>query len=113
MLINLIKRHKQAEIIGAMLKFQTWPYTILSAPEPPMSTIQPTWDMYPYSPSAPLYVTLNASAGGVAWIEEQLARVAKLVLDTDWPYERSLELYEEETGGRGQLGRDLMSPAGF
>ncbi|KAB5594539.1 RasGEF domain containing protein [Ceratobasidium theobromae] len=113
MLINFIKRHKQAEIIGAMLKFQTWPYTILSAPEPPMSTIQPTWDMYPYSPSAPLYVTLNASAGGVAWIEEQLARVAKLVLDTDWPYERSLELYEEETGGRGQLGRDLMSPAGF
>jgi hypothetical protein len=57
-------------------------------------------------------LTLNAAAGGVAWVEEQLARAARITLGTDWTYERSLRLYDEETGERG-LDKILMAPAGF
>ncbi|CAE7232717.1 unnamed protein product [Rhizoctonia solani] len=101
-LINLTKRHKQAEITHAMLKFQDYPYTVSSE-----------HDSYPSSTST--LVTLIASSGGVAWVEEQLARAAKITLGTDWTYERSLRLYDDETMGRARsvVDRENMAAAGF
>ncbi|CAE6421379.1 unnamed protein product [Rhizoctonia solani] len=114
-LINFAKRHKQAEIIHAMLKFQDHPYTVSSGSEPQGSTSLP----YPHSPSlsgsSSSSVTLIASAGGVAWVEEQLTRAAKLTLGTDWTYDRSLRLYDDETGGRtgSAVDKENMAAAGF
>ncbi|CAE6465771.1 unnamed protein product [Rhizoctonia solani] len=114
-LINFAKRHKQAEIIHAMLKFQGHPYTVSSQSEPQGSTSSP----YPHpsspSSSSSSSVTLIASAGGVAWVEEQLSRAAILTLGTDWTYDRSLRLYDDETGGRtsGAVDKENMAAAGF
>ncbi|ELU41161.1 RasGEF domain-containing protein [Rhizoctonia solani AG-1 IA] len=110
-LINFAKRHKQAEIIHAMLKFQGHPYTVSSQSEPQGSTSSP----YPHpsspSSSSSSSVTLIASAGGVAWVEEQLSRAAILTLGTDWTYDRSLRLYDDETGGRtsGAVDKENMA----
>ncbi|EUC56727.1 RasGEF domain protein [Rhizoctonia solani AG-3 Rhs1AP] len=109
-LINFAKRHKQAEIIHAMLKFQDYPYAVSSQSESSTST------SYPHTPSSSTSssVTLIASAGGVAWLEEQLSRAAKLTLGSDWTYERSLRLYNDETMGRARsVDRENMAAAGF
>ncbi|KAH7338886.1 ras guanine nucleotide exchange factor domain-containing protein [Rhizoctonia solani] len=109
-LINFAKRHKQAEIIHAMLKFQDYPYVVSSQSEPSVSTSYP----HTHTSSTSSSVILIASAGGVAWLEEQLSRAAKLTLGTDWTYERSLKLYGDETGGRGgEVDRENMAAAGF
>ncbi|KAG8715947.1 hypothetical protein FRC11_012566 [Ceratobasidium sp. 423] len=112
-LINMAKRHKQAEIIHAMLKFQDHPYTVSSQSEPSTPTSSTP---YPHTPSSSTSssVILVASAGGVAWVEEQLSRAAKLTIGTDWTYERSLKLYDDETGGRARsVDRENMAAAGF
>lgn len=145
MLLNFIKRHKQADIIGAMLKFQMWPYAIAHVPgeslpphpssSPPTTHLSPaspqifhlsryqsspltTTTLYPYTPSSPSSLTtLHATAGGVAWVEEQLSRAARITIGSDWTYERSMQVYDEETGvsltGRLGLERELMGDAGF
>ncbi|KDN49041.1 hypothetical protein RSAG8_02394, partial [Rhizoctonia solani AG-8 WAC10335] len=105
-LVNFAKRRKQADIIHAMLKFQYYPYTVSSQSE----------SSYPHTPSSSTSssVILNASAGGIAWLEEQLSRAAKLTLGTDWTYERSLKLYDDETMGRARsVDRENMAAAGF
>ncbi|CAE6452147.1 unnamed protein product [Rhizoctonia solani] len=114
-LINFMKRHKQAEIIHAMLKFQDHPYTVSSRSEPQGSTSSPYLHSPSPSSSSSSSVTLIASIGGVAWVEEQLSRAAKLTLGTDWTYDRSLRLYGDETGGRagGAVDKDNMAAAGF
>ncbi|KAF8602382.1 ras GEF [Ceratobasidium sp. AG-I] len=144
-LLNFTKRHKQADIIGAMLKFQMWPYEIASVPgeplpphpssSPPTAHLSPaspptshlsrhqsnpltTAALYPYTPSSPSSLTtLHATAGGVAWVEEQLARAARVTLGSDWTYERSMQVYDEEMGvsltGRLKLEKELMGDAGF
>ncbi|CUA67465.1 RasGEF domain-containing serine/threonine-protein kinase X [Rhizoctonia solani] len=113
-LINFAKRRKQAEIIHAMLKFQNYPYTVSSQSEPWTSSSYPHTNFPSASASTSSSVTLIASAGGVAWLEEQLSRAAQLTLGTDWPYERSLKLYNDETMGRARsVDRENMSAAGF
>ncbi|CAE6463570.1 unnamed protein product [Rhizoctonia solani] len=109
-LINFTKRHKQAEILHAMLKFQDYPYAVSSQSEPSTSTSYP----HTQTSSTSSSVILIASAGGVAWLEEQLSRASKLTLGTDWTYERSLKLYGDETGGRGgEVDKENMAAAGF
>ncbi|KAJ1302701.1 hypothetical protein OPQ81_003016 [Rhizoctonia solani] len=105
-LINFAKRHKQAEIMHAMLKFQAYPYTVSSQSEPSASVSYPQPPSYTptSSSSTSSSVTLIASSGGVAWVEEQLTRAAKLTIGTDWTYERSLKLYDDETGGAAPVG---------
>ncbi|KAG9099647.1 hypothetical protein FRC06_005054 [Ceratobasidium sp. 370] len=143
-LLNFTKRHKQADIIGAMLKFQQWPYTVVCTPgeptpvpkrtsspppsthlspstSPSTSTVAPpsallsatttTSKLYPYTPSSSAPLALYASAGGVAWVEEQLARAARITLGSDWTYERSMRLYEDEAGWT--TVRDIMGEVGF
>ncbi|KAG8739288.1 hypothetical protein FRC10_005816 [Ceratobasidium sp. 414] len=143
-LLNFTKRHKQADIIGAMLKFQQWPYTVTHTPgesasvpkqmsspppsthlspstSPSTSTVAPfsalpsaataTSKLYPYSPSSSAPVALYASAGGVAWVEEQLGRAARITLGSDWTYERSMRLYEDEAGWT--TIKDIMGEVGF
>ncbi|KAG8688658.1 hypothetical protein FRC08_011312, partial [Ceratobasidium sp. 394] len=143
-LLNFTKRHKQADIIDAMLKFQQWPYTVVHASGEPVSvskqtsspppstrlspstspstsTVAPpstlfsataaTSRLYPYTPSSTAPVALYASAGGVAWIEEQLARAARITLGSDWAYERSMRLYEDEAGWT--TVKDIMGEVGF
>ncbi|KAF8753854.1 hypothetical protein RHS01_06670 [Rhizoctonia solani] len=97
-LINFAKRHKQAEIIHAMLKFQGHPYTVSSQSEPQGSTSSP----YPTRPR-------------LLPRQEQLSRAAILTLGTDWTYDRSLRLYDDETGGRtsGAVDKENMAAAGF
>jgi hypothetical protein len=143
MLLNFTKRHKQADIIGAMLKFQLWPYEVMPIPgetttgrmdsPPPGTHLSPststspstattsaihltntsaTMSLYPYTPSsASASIPLYASAGGVAWIQEQLSRAARVTLGSDWAYERSMRLHDEETGWLGV--RDILGDSGF
>ncbi|KAG8744244.1 hypothetical protein FRC12_014850 [Ceratobasidium sp. 428] len=125
-LLNFTKRHKQADIINAMLKFQQWPYTIVpTAAEPPAprhpsssppSTITTpmspcTHSLYPYTPSTSAPTALYASAVGVAWVEEQLGRAARITLGSDWTYERSMRLFEDEAGWASV--KDMMNEVGF
>ncbi|KAG9120735.1 hypothetical protein FRC07_003644 [Ceratobasidium sp. 392] len=132
MLLNFTKRHKQADIIGSMLKFQQWPYTVvptiteptgstarqMSSSPPSTQTISTapstnttTFGLYPYIPSTSAPTALYASAAGVAWVEEQLARAARITLGSDWTYERSMRLYEDEAGW--STVRDIMNEVGF
>ncbi|QRV80333.1 Ras guanine nucleotide exchange factor [Ceratobasidium sp. AG-Ba] len=147
-LLNFTKRHKQADIIGAMLKFQAWPYTVVpdtpssstnrhmsSSPptsntlltpstspttsttshavphsSPPIST-NSTWELYPYPPSTLSPTVLYASTGGVAWLDEQLSRATRITLGSDWTYERSMRLLDEEAGWTGV--RAIANEMGF